>query len=293
MTKRSPNYPAIGLEEAIKKTKAIYEQEHKNATDKAVIAKHLGYNGLNGASLTTISALTKYGLLEAIGAKQLKVSAAAESIIWLEKGNPERVKLLKEAAFAPSLFSDLRDAFPEKLPSDQSLRYHLIKKEFNPNTVDSAIRAYRDTLEFVNAEDEALETSAIDGSEQPAEEPMQTQPQPTSNSSSSYQANTNGIHAHANPSYCVNTNGMHASTEQGLRRNVFAYPLTESCTAHVEFDGEVTLEALETLIDSIGVYRNVLRRKESQKSSNNPQSDKLPSQRELLQQAEVSGSDEA
>jgi hypothetical protein len=269
MTKRSPNYPAIGLEEAIKKTKAIYEQEHDNPTDKAVMAKHLGYNGLNGASLTTISALTKYGLLEAVGPKQLKVSAFGRDLIWLEKGNPERVKLLKEAAFAPSLFSDLRDAFPEKPPSDQSLRHHLIRKDFNPNAVDSAIRAYRDTLDFVNAEEEALVSSASDGSEQPSEELMPTQPNQPSRDT--------------NPSYSNTTNGTYAPTEQNSSEETLQFRISEDCVVRMQFNGSVTQEGIEKLVALLKLNADVYPTKESQKSSTESWSEKLPLQQDFWQ----------
>jgi hypothetical protein len=269
MTKRSPNYPAIGLEEAIKKTKAIYEQEHDNPTDKAVMAKHLGYNGLNGASLTTISALTKYGLLEAVGPKQLKVSASGRDLIWLEKGNPERVKLLKEAAFAPSLFSDLRDAFPEKLPSDQSLRHHLIRKEFNPNAVDSAIRAYRDTLEFVNAEEEALVSSVSDGFSLPSEELMQTQPNQPSRDT--------------NPSYSNTTNGTYAPIEQNSSGETLQFRISEDCVVRMQFNGSVTQEGIEKLVALLKLNADVYPTKESQKSSTESWSEKLPLQQDFWQ----------
>ncbi len=269
MTKRSPNYPAIGLEEAIKKTKAIYEQEHDNPTDKAVMAKHLGYNGLNGASLTTISALTKYGLLEAVGPKQLKVSAFGRDLIWLEKGNPERVKLLKEAAFAPSLFSDLRDAFPEKLPSDQSLRHHLIRKEFNPNAVDSAIRAYRDTLEFVNAEEEALVSSVSDGFSLPSEELMQTQPNQPSRDT--------------NPSYSNTTNGTYAPIEQNSSGETLQFRISEDCVVRMQFNGSVTQEGIEKLVALLKLNADVYPTKESQKSSTESWSEKLPLQQDFWQ----------
>ena len=283
---RSPNYPAISLRDAIAKIKLIYDKEHRNPTDKAVIAQHLGYNGLNGASITLISALVKYSLLEDIGQKQVKLSETALDILWRDQGDPERAKLLREAALTPSLFSDLSNAFPDELPSDQTLRYHLLKKEFNPKVVDSVMRAYRDTLEFVNAE-EALRLSVSHGYEEPLEEPMQTQPSRDSNPS--YRVDAIGMHAHVNPSGPASSNGMPLPTEQGLRRKAFAYPLTENCAAHVEFDGEVTLEAVETLIDSLEVYKKVLsRKKESQKNLTEIRLDNLPPQVELLQQEEFS-----
>lgn len=148
---RSPNYPKFNLETAIDKVGLVYKAEHTHPADREVIARDLKYTSLNGASLTTIGALNSYGLLEAVG-DQLKVSSDAVTILELPKGHPERVGALLRRANAPKLFADLHQEFGDSLPSDVNLRHSLIKRKFLPKGADEAIRVYRETKTFLNAE---------------------------------------------------------------------------------------------------------------------------------------------
>ena len=77
---RSPNYPALSLPDAIEKVTALYRNVHTHAEPREVIAKGMGFNTLNGASATAISALHKYGLLEKLG-DDIKVSERALRIL--------------------------------------------------------------------------------------------------------------------------------------------------------------------------------------------------------------------
>ncbi len=170
---RSPNYPVLNLEEALGRVREIYKKQHTHPATREVIAKLIGYSSLNGASGTVISALGKYGLLEGRN-DQLRVTPLALDLILHRKGDPEYTDALRTAAFLPALFSELRDQYPGRLPSEHSLRAALIKRGFNPNAVDDAIRNYRDTLAFVDAETEGADTDYPD--ESPPEVPMQTRP---------------------------------------------------------------------------------------------------------------------
>ena len=49
---RSPEYPAIGLKEAVERVKLVYDKDYQNRVPKNVIAVHMGYKGLNGTSCT-------------------------------------------------------------------------------------------------------------------------------------------------------------------------------------------------------------------------------------------------
>ena len=64
---RSPNYPSISLENALAKIKKVYDVEHTHPAAREVIAKALGYNTLNGTSLSLLATLSRYGLLEKTG----------------------------------------------------------------------------------------------------------------------------------------------------------------------------------------------------------------------------------
>jgi hypothetical protein len=168
---RSPNYPTISLRDAVARVQTVYSKEHKHPADREVIAKHLGYGSLNGASMSVVSALTKYGLLEQSG-EQLRVSSGGEDVCLYEPNQPERVSALREAAFRPALFNELHDLYGDHLPSDAFLRASLVKQRgFNPNTVDAVIRSYRDTIEFLSEEDGATFTK---NAEKPEEDDAAT-----------------------------------------------------------------------------------------------------------------------
>src|SRR5688572_26930584 len=105
---RSPNYPAMSLPAAIEKIRAVQGLEGKNAAPREVLAKHLGFSGLNGASATMLSALGKYGLLEQAGDGEAKVSPLAMTILYPHDATEKR-EALQKAAFRPALFAKLRE----------------------------------------------------------------------------------------------------------------------------------------------------------------------------------------
>lgn len=150
---RSPEYPAISLKEAIDRVKLVYDKDYQNRLPKKVIAEHMGYKGLSGASLPIISALTKYGLLEGRG-DETRVSDLAVALIAHPPGTPERTTALHTASSLPELFAELDSKFPNGKASDQALRSYLLTSKFIPGAADAAIRAYRDTKQLVEAESE-------------------------------------------------------------------------------------------------------------------------------------------
>ncbi|MTV14923.1 MULTISPECIES: hypothetical protein [Bradyrhizobium] len=148
---RSPEYPAISLKEAVERVKMIYDKDYQNRLPKAVLAEHMGYKGLSGASLPVLSALTKFGLIEGRG-DETRVSDLAVSIIAHPPGAPDRMAALVQAAKNADLFAELDTRFPDGKASDQAIRSYLLTNKFIPSAADAAIRAYRDTKTFVDSE---------------------------------------------------------------------------------------------------------------------------------------------
>jgi len=145
---RSPNYPQLTLRDAVEKVRKVYQAEHTYKANKEVVAKDLGYNSLNGSSLTLIGALKRYGLLEAEG-DGFRVSDDAVAILELSENDSERIAALKRAAFTSPLFAELHEIYGDRLPSDVNLRHDLIKRKFLPKAADEVVRIYRDNLELV------------------------------------------------------------------------------------------------------------------------------------------------
>jgi hypothetical protein len=148
---RSPQYPAIGLKEAVEKATAVYNRDYQNPIPRAVAAEHMGYQSLNGKSLGVLSAVLKYGLLEGRG-DDTRVSDLAVSIIAHSPGTPERAAALKDAASRPELFAELDARFQGGKASDQAVRSYLLTQKFIPTAADAVIRSYRETKQLVEAE---------------------------------------------------------------------------------------------------------------------------------------------
>lgn len=164
---RSPNYPALSLPEAIEKVTTLYRNQHTHSAPREVVVKSMGYNSLNGASATAISALHKYGLLDKMGGNEVKVSERALSI--LHPNSPqERREAIREAAAAPDLFAELAERFPGRLPNEEVLRNYLIRKGFAHSALPAVLLAYRKTIEFVEAGDGAYDSQEQTTEESPA-----------------------------------------------------------------------------------------------------------------------------
>jgi hypothetical protein len=147
---RSPNYPAIGLSQAINYVRKLWEKEKRTSVSPDVAAKALGYKALNGPSRTAISALRKYGLVEE-GKSGVRVSDLAMTILHGQKNSPEWQKAIQEAAFRPDIFREIYTDFADA--SDDALRSHLLQREFSPSGAHQFIAAFRDTLALVKTLD--------------------------------------------------------------------------------------------------------------------------------------------
>lgn len=144
---RSPNYPGMDLKSAVERAELIYKKDFLRAMPPEVAAQHLGYTSLNGASLTTISALKKYGLLEG-RAEALRLSKDAQIVIEKLPGFGEVIDRL---AFTPALWNEICVHFDGEVPSEGNLRALLLKKGFNPGRVGSIIKDYIATVEFTSS----------------------------------------------------------------------------------------------------------------------------------------------
>src|SRR5688500_10929914 len=102
---RSPNYPSLSLPAALEKVTILYRNQHTHSAPREVVAQGMGYNSLNGASATAISALHKYGLLERIG-DEVKVSERALRILHPHTPD-EKASAIQDAASQPQLFAEL------------------------------------------------------------------------------------------------------------------------------------------------------------------------------------------
>jgi hypothetical protein len=162
---RSPEYPAIGLLEAIERVDAVYNSGvYRSPLTKQSFAEHMGYKSLSGASLPVLSALAKYGLIEGRG-DDTRISELAVNIIAHPPSSPERAKAIRDAASKPELFAELDRRYHGGKTTDQAIRSYLLTRGFIPPAADAAIRAYRETKELVRTESDGYESPGLEPDE--------------------------------------------------------------------------------------------------------------------------------
>lgn len=150
--RRSPISPMIAIDEAIQKARLIYAKDKRAFTDFKTISEHIGYKVKykGGTAGRALSALKQYGLLDEKGG-QYRISEAAWKILEMEEGSEERKRLIKEAALRPPMIRRILGHYDGELPSDATLRNHLLFTEgFNTDTASNFIRVLRRTIELVN-----------------------------------------------------------------------------------------------------------------------------------------------
>ena len=145
---RSPNYPLLNIEQAIEATRSVFSKEVRNKMAREVLAKNLGYKSLNGRALGKIAALKAYGLIEGSG-NELQVSDDAVILLEAPTDAPERQETLHRCALRPPLFAELSSEF-DTLPSDENLRFSLIRRKFTPDAAEKATQVYRETISIVS-----------------------------------------------------------------------------------------------------------------------------------------------
>ncbi len=165
---RSPAYPAINLEVAVKRAKEFYAHERRNASTLAVIVSHWGFAEKSSGGLTTAAALKSFGLmrdLEASTVRRVQLTDLALRIVLDDRpDSQDRAEALKKAALLPKMHIFLWNKYGPELPSDANLRHELIFDwKFNENAVSDFIHEYRQTISFANlTESDKLSISVED-----------------------------------------------------------------------------------------------------------------------------------
>ncbi|MGH9385439.1 MAG: hypothetical protein ACRD2N_14250 [Vicinamibacterales bacterium] len=175
---RSPNYPAIGLGQAVLAAKKLWDKERRTPISHETAAKALGYGSLSGPARVAIAALRQYGLVDKPDAGHVRLSDRA---VRIAHGTPvEQEQALSEAAGAPRLFRELWTT--HKDGSDDAIRSYLItKKEFSDEGAHKALKSWRDTLKLAKPTASGY-TPSEDGTEDEEMESTETS-SPTQNAS--------------------------------------------------------------------------------------------------------------
>jgi len=151
---RSPAYPFVNLETAIKRAKAFNDREPSSAAPVRVAVKHWGYEEKSSGGLQTIAALMSFGLMQDEGTGQKRkvrlTDMGRRIVLDTRLESTERDALIKRAALMPKIHAALWSKYRDTI-SDANLRHTLLfdwEPKFNEKTVDNFIREYRDTIKF-------------------------------------------------------------------------------------------------------------------------------------------------
>jgi hypothetical protein len=147
---RSPNYPTVGLREAVDRTKRFVAANGKAAAMPAIAAKLIGFATAHGQAYSALSALKKFGLLEEKDGRVVPTQRGME-IASLPDTDPRRLKAIKDAAISPTIYAELFEQYKDSnIPNnDETLAGELVAyKGFNPNGVKEFLKAFRETIEF-------------------------------------------------------------------------------------------------------------------------------------------------
>ena len=182
--KRSPRYPSIPLEEAVALARKIHAKDGMHVVEREVAVRHMGYTTLNGASATVLGALGHYGLTEGAGKNQVRLTRRALDILHPEEPE-QRISAIEAAAGEPRIFNDIQGRFPDRVPSEDTLKAYLMREGFTPRALDSLAAAYVRTREYVEAECEderhggpGQEAAESQGNPHLAEVPMEVESSP-------------------------------------------------------------------------------------------------------------------
>jgi hypothetical protein len=146
---RSPNYPAVGLREAVERVRRLIQTDGKAGAPPEIAAKHIGYSSAHGQAMSVLAALKKFNLVVESSGRLVPTQMAFE-IVNLPEADARRATALKEAALSPGLYRQLVDDHRESgLPNSEVLEAELTTyKGFNPKAVGGFVSDFRDTLDF-------------------------------------------------------------------------------------------------------------------------------------------------
>ena len=155
---RSPAYPGVNLETAIKRTRELYAQDKMSPVPLAIAVRRWGFKEKSSGGLITTAALKSFGLVRDSGTgkeRKLQLTEDARRILLdTRQESAERDLLIKEAALKPKIHNALWKKWGLELPSDETLRHALIFDwAFNENSVSDFVKEYKDTIRYAKLVD--------------------------------------------------------------------------------------------------------------------------------------------
>lgn len=146
---RSPNYPAVGLNDAVDRLQKLYAKNGRAGAPAEIAAVHIGFGKAHGQAMSVLSALKKFGLVSEVNGRIAPTQRGLE-IVNLTAGDPRRAKALHDAVLEPPIYRELIEQHRDTgWPSDEALSSELVTyKGFNPNAAPSFVADLKASLEY-------------------------------------------------------------------------------------------------------------------------------------------------
>ncbi|NNJ26687.1 hypothetical protein [Alienimonas chondri] len=145
---RSPNYPSVGLPDAIARATRLYEGVGTAGASPESAAKLIGYSKNHGTARMTMSALKKFGLLEERGGRVVPAKLTVD-LANFPPTHPRHAAALRTAALSPTVYRDVYTRYRPHgvLPPDDVLGPELVADSgFLPDKVDGFLADLRGSL---------------------------------------------------------------------------------------------------------------------------------------------------
>ena len=169
------NAPYLDLEDAIEKTRILYQKAKRSAIHLGVVATYFGYSPKASSFTLIIAALKKYGLVLDEGnseGRRVRVSDLGYQIVVdTREAAPERQKKVQHAALLPKAHRELWEQFGPEPPDDEALEAHLkLERGYTPDAARSVVKVYRATILFAGLDQRGIlgDVSADDADMDPA-----------------------------------------------------------------------------------------------------------------------------
>jgi hypothetical protein len=145
-----------------------YDRDRLHSAPTEVFAQNIGYKSANnGAALAVLASLRYYGLVERPSDGMLAVAKNVESYKFAPDQELKRSILLSFLR-SPQLYDDLLSKYASGLPSDANLRYELIQRGFAPAAAESALVAFKRSVEFAGFFEKDLPSESLTERDAPA-----------------------------------------------------------------------------------------------------------------------------
>jgi len=198
---RSPAYPYIDLEKAVRRAEQVRDAGAARQTlPPETFYKIWGIGPQSSGSRQTMAALNHFGLVDYVGRgdeRKIKLSDLALKIV-LDKqpGSQERGAALKAAALEPAIHAELYEKYGSFLPADVVMETYLVRdRGYNSQASSNLLEEYKATLSYA-------------GLDKPDDMPPEELPKPGDNSMQPNPAETPKTPAPAGPPAAASTLGV-------------------------------------------------------------------------------------